>query len=277
MILDEVTSAVSAQLGDQSSLGIEIQRQALVPQKGPANGGVWVRVPNVTAVFADLKGSTVLNATCTPKAVARAYTYFIRAMTVALERFDAGYIDIQGDGIFGLFSGRGSSFRAAACAITMRTHVEDEVAPRFEKDTSNDWTMAAGFGVDSGALLVRRLGLRGTKQNEVWAGKPVNTASKLSSLAGPNVVVVSERVFDEYRRASELRQKALFWDCGCAGATEGAGLEFQAGRARRFWYERHVPQGLGLDFGKMFVTELGWCEMHGPGFCEALATGKLPR
>ena len=49
--------------------------------------------------------------------------------------------------------------------------------------------------------LVRRLGLRGTKQNEVWAGKPVNMASKLSSLAGPNEVVASARVFRSLRRS----------------------------------------------------------------------------
>ena len=38
---------------------------------------------------------------------------------------------------------------------------------------------------------MRRLGLKGAKQNEVWAGMPVNVAAKLSSVAGPNQVVVS--------------------------------------------------------------------------------------
>ena len=276
MILDDVTAAVSAQLHDQSMLGVEIQAKALVPEKGPVNGGVWVRVPNVTAVFADLKGSTELSATCTPRAVARAYTYFIRAMTIALERFGARYIDIQGDGIFGLFSGKGSAFHAAACAITMRTHVEDKVEPRFKKETSNDWSLTAGFGIDQGALLVRRLGLRGTKQNEVWAGTTVNVAAKLSSLASPNEVVVSPRVFDQYLRASELRRRALLWDCSCDSVAQGAGLEIPAGQTDCLWYEGRVPEGLGLDFEKLFWTELGWCELHGPEFCEALIANRLP-
>lgn len=47
---------------------------------------------------------------------------------VILNKFDAKYVDIQGDGIFGLFSGKGSRYMAAACAITMRTAVEREVA-----------------------------------------------------------------------------------------------------------------------------------------------------
>ena len=32
--------------------------QEAVPESGPANRGLWRRIPNVTAVFADLKGST---------------------------------------------------------------------------------------------------------------------------------------------------------------------------------------------------------------------------
>ena len=40
------------------------------------------------------------------------------AMAVIMDRFSAGYVDIQGDGIFGLFSGPSSEFQAMACAIT---------------------------------------------------------------------------------------------------------------------------------------------------------------
>ena len=39
--------------------------------------------------------------------------------------------------------------------------------------------------------------------NEVWAGTPVNMAVKLSSVAGPNEVAVSERVFSDYQQERE--------------------------------------------------------------------------
>lgn len=61
--------------------------------------------------------------------------YFIRAVALILERFSAKYVDIQGDGIFGLFSGEHSTFLAAAAEVTMRTQVEREVAGRFREDT----------------------------------------------------------------------------------------------------------------------------------------------
>ena len=204
MILDEVTASVAAQLDDQAKLGVQVVNQKEVPEKGPANRGLWWRIPNVTAVFADLKSSTALSSSVSPEAAAIAYTYFIRAMTLVLEKFSAGYIDIQGDGIFGLFGGKRSMFLAAACAITMRTQVDKAVAAKFKRDASVKWDLKAGIGIDRGTLLVRRLGLKGTSQNEVWVGNPVNIAAKLSSVAEPNPPVDSSTT-------------AAGWsDCSCA-------------------------------------------------------------
>ena len=276
MLLDEITTSVTAQLNDQATLGVQVEGQAQVPDMGPVYGGLWWRIPNVTCVFADLKRSTALSAEGSGKDAAFAYTYFIRAMTVIMDRFSARYIDIQGDGIFGLFSGRGAEFLAAACAITMRTQVERVVAPRFRRDSSSEWKLRVGIGIDRGALLVRRLGLRGTRQNEVWAGKPVNVAAKLSSCAGNNQVAVSERVFAGYERASLLRQRALFRSCGCQGRNVGAGLDAPEGRTSLLWSEQAAPRNLGLDFGTVYKRSTGWCREHGPEFCEAIAYGRRP-
>ena len=276
MILDEVTASVAAQLNDQAKLGVQIVDQEGVPESGPTNRGLWWRIPNVTAVFADLKGSTALSASVPRESAAIAYNYFIRAMTVVLEKFSAGYIDIQGDGIFGLFGGQRSMFFAAACAITMRTQVEKAVAIRFKRDASNEWDLTAGIGVDRGTVLVRRLGLRGTKQNEVWVGKPVNVAAKLSSVAGPNQVVVSDRVFNGYEGTGELRRRALIWFCGCPRGNRGAGLVVAEGETSNLWAKRTAPKNLGLDFTSVHKRNSGWCEKHGAEFCEAILTGKRP-
>ena len=276
MILDDITADVSSQLDDQSKLGIQITRQNDVPETGPTNRGVWFQVPNVTAVFADLKNSTGLSVDNSPRVAARAYTYFVQAMAVTLERFHAGYIDIQGDGIFGLFSGKGSTFLAATSAITMRTLVERDVAVRFKNETSTDWELTAGIGIDRGTLLVRRLGLRGTKQNEVWAGRPVNVAAKLSSLVDQNQVVVSDRVFNLYDQASKLRRRALIWSCGCDGAIQGAGLDADIGSTTNLWSEVSVHEGSGLDFNSIHKLDSKWCKIHGAEFCESIVTGKRP-
>ena len=160
LILDEISAAVKSQLDQQAASGVRIVQQDDVPDTGPVRGGVWLQIPEATAVFVDLKGSTGLNARFGPEAAAHAYNYFNRAMAVILNGFQARYVDVQGDGLFGLFSGKGSRFLAAACAITMKTQVETLIAGRFRRDVSADWELRAGIGVDRGKLLVRQLGLR---------------------------------------------------------------------------------------------------------------------
>ena len=274
MILEEVGASVAAQLNDQAALGVQVVDKADVPESGPAYGGEWWRIQSVTAVFADLKGSTNLSVSGSRHDAALAYTYFVRAMAVIFERFGAGYIDIQGDGIFGLFGGRGSAFQAAACAITMRTLIEREVEPRFKHDASTEWKLTAGIGIDQGTLLVRRLGLRGTKQNEVWAGRPVNVAAKLSSVAEPNQVVASERVYAVYEAAAPLRRRALNWSCGCCDGIQGGGLDIPEGQTTNLWDEESAPEGMGLDFESIYRLESHWCVTHGAEFCEAIVLGR---
>ena len=235
MILQDVRADLTAQLDDQTKLSVQITHKKEVPEQGPANKGLWFQIPNVTAVFIDLKGSTKLSAESSPDEAAWAYTYFVRAMALILERFAAKYIDIHGDGVFGLFSGPKSGFYAVAGAITARTQIERDVANRFEEITSTDWELTAGIGIDRGTLLVRRLGLRGAKENEVWAGKPVNMAAKLSSASESNQVVVSDRVYSLYEGASQLRQRALLWSCGCNGDGCGDGLDAPIGETNELW------------------------------------------
>ena len=269
-------ASVTEQLATQAKLGIQIVEQKDVPNEGPANGGLWWRIQGATAVFADLKRSTSISVNGSRKDAAYAYTYFIRAMAVIFEAFEARYIDIQGDGVFGLFSGKNSTFSAAACAITMNTQMERLVEPMFRKDASTKQGLKVGIGVDQGTLLVRRLGLRGTGQNEVWAGRAVNAAAKLSSVAGDNQVVVSDRVFAGYGNASEIRQRALLWSCGCGDGKPKVGLDLPAGQTTPLSTKVALPKKLGLDFHSAYRLNTMWCKKHGPKFCETVVTGKKP-
>ena len=276
MILDEVKSAVSAQLDDQAKLGVKIVTLNDVPETGPVSSGVWFRIPSVTAVFADLNSSTKLNFSGGERASTLAYTYFQRAMTVALERFSAKYVEVQGDGVFGLFGGKGSMFNAAACAVTMRTLIEDEVSPRFRKDASSDWQLTAGVGIDHGTLLVRRLGLKGTSQNEVWADEPVNVAAKLSSLADANQIVISDRLYDRFRHFAPLRKKALLMSCGCSGERKGRGFNIPVNQIKTVWEHDQAPSDLGTELDRVYTRNQKWCATHGAAYCEALITNKIP-
>ena len=224
---DEIRASVASQLDDQAKLGVRIVQHNQVPVESPVDGGLWWRILDATAVFADLKRSTSISVNGSRTDAAYAYTYFIRAMTVILERFGAGYVDIQGDGIFGLISGKDSVLAAAACAITMKTQMERAIEPRFRKDASTNQALKVGIGVDHSTLLVRRLGLRGTRQNEVLAGKPLNMAAKLSSVAGNNQVVVSGRVYEAYRSARRTGRGRFSGRVVAEWASRPSGLRYQ--------------------------------------------------
>ena len=277
MLLEVVAAAVASQLDQQASLGVDIEIEEGVPDHGPVRGGVWLQIPEVTAVFADIKGSTDLNNRLGPRVAVHAYTFFNRAMVAVLTGFQARYVDVQGDAVFGLFSGKGSRFLAAAAAITMKTQVETAVADRFRQHGSDQWEMAAGIGVDRGKLLVRQLGIRGTGMNEVWAGTPVNTAAKLSGVARPNEVVVSDRVFADYENSAKIRRRALLWGCGCRGNVRGRGLDLAANEAEYLWKQGTAPGNLGLDFDHIYRLRKPWCPTHGAEFCEAMVTRQRGR
>ena len=276
MKLKEINASVASQLNDQAKLRVHIVQQDQVPVEGPVDQGLWWRVNDVTAVFADLKRSTSISVNGSQKDAAYAYTYFIRAMTVIFENFGARYVDIQGDGVFGLFSGKDSVLAASASAITMRTQMEGVVEPMFRKYTSTRQGLKIGIGVDRGTLLVRRLGLKGTRQNEVWAGNPVNMAAKLSSVAGNNHVVVSDRVYAAYNGTPKIRQRALLRSCGCVVGKTKAGLDLPAGQANNLWSKITVPKNRSLDFQTAYRRKAPWCGQHGDEFCEAVISGKKP-
>ena len=276
MKLKEINASVASQLDNQAKLGVQIVQQDQVPVEGPVDRGLWWRVNDVTAVFADLKRSTSISVNGSRKDAAYAYTYFIRAMTVILENFGARYVDIQGDGIFGLFSGNNSALLSAACAVTMKTQMERVVEPKFRKDASEQRGLKVGIGMDRGTLLVRRLGLKGTRQNEVWAGNPVNMAAKLSSVAGNNHIVVSDRVYAAYRSAPKSRQRALLRSCGCAVGKQNVGLALPEGEATNLWGKIGVPKNLGLDFQHGYRRKAPWCGKHGDEFCDAVVSGRKP-
>lgn len=277
-MLNEVYSDVSNQIDQQRDLGIQITRVNDVPEEGPTNKGVWKQIPDVSVVFVDMKSSTALNSFENVQDAALIYTYFVRAMAVIFERFSAKYVDIQGDGLFGLFSGKGSLFEATACAITMKTYIAKELSSRIDSEKSVEWELTAGIGIDKGRLLVRRLGLRGVKQNEVWAGTPVNIAAKLSSIAKPNELAVSARVFEAFNNANKLRRRAIIWSCGCDnGDSLGIGLDAEAATTHCLWTKESAPKDLGLDFEYLHKLESKWCDVHGSEFCEAIMTGKRNR
>jgi class 3 adenylate cyclase len=217
----------------------------------------WFQIPDVISVFVDMIGSTKLSAQRHARGTAKVYQFFTGTAVDIFHTFDAPYIDVRGDGVFGLFN-QDQVYLALASAVTFKTFVETEFVDRFKRDTGIE--LGAHIGIDQGTVLVRRIGLkrhddRTDRQNEVWAGKPVNMSAKLASKSEARQLLVSDRYFDRLAHERVLRS------CGCPG-----------NRKVDLWTPIDVTPDSKFDFDTAYCLKTHWCEEHGKEYCNAIIT-----
>lgn len=223
---------------------------SVIPIENPTS---WMRVKDVICVFVDMKGSTKLSASHHEKGTSSIYRLFTSTAVKLFHEFDAPYIDIKGDGAFALFNAN-QAYRALCAAVTFKTFAEEEFVPRVTKKTGLD--VGYHIGIDQKTLLVRKIGLkmvndRTDRQNEVWAGKTVNMAAKLASLAD-STLLVSDRFYES------LSDKSATHSCTC-----GAG-------AAPLWKGVDVTDSNLFDFDTAYSLGSKWCSVHGKTTCEYL-------
>lgn len=216
----------------------------------------WLKVPSVICVYIDMKDSTALAGTAKTKDVASAFQLYTGTAVRLLNAGGARYIDVRGDGAFGLFNA-GEEYLALVAAVTFKTFANTVAIPAIEARTSVK--VGSHIGIDQAQVLVRRVGMRETderydRQNEVWAGKPVNMAAKLAGLSADDELLASPRFH------TKIRDDKARMSCGCGSET---------GEPEPLWKEVEVPADR-FDFEKAFRLDSSWCEKHGAEVMEAL-------
>lgn len=216
----------------------------------------WLKVPSVICVYIDMKDSTKLSVDAKEKDVASAFQLYTGTAVRLLNALDAKYIDVRGDGAFGLFD-EGQEYTALVAAVTFKTFANTVAVPSIESRTGV--RVGSHVAIDQSSLLVRRVGMRESedrydRQNEVWAGRPVNMAAKLASLTADDELLVSKRYFDE------LKDEKSTTSCGC-GAD---------GKKTSLWSKVDVSADGRFDFDTAYKLSSSWCSKHGKEFMEAL-------
>ena len=226
-----------------------------IPIENPQN---WLKIPDVVCVFVDMRGSTQLSASSHDNSTARAYQLFTGTAVKIFSDFESPYIDIKGDGAFALFD-QNQAHRALAAAVTFRTFSREEFVPLIKNNTELD--VGCHVGIDMRTVLVRKIGFkryrsRTDRQNEVWAGRPVNMAAKLSSESNDHELLASDRFF------KQLTSRYALQTCGCPN-----------GEIVDLWSKKDVSEDDRFDFD--FAYSLGsiWCATHGKEFCTELLKG----
>lgn len=212
-------------------------------------------------LFIDLDQSSKISFKKHPKTMAKIYDYFTQNIVDILNhpKFGADYIDIKGDGAFGIFEGDKASYKALYCAMTFKMLFQQYIRAKFSDDSHQ---LSCKFGIHKDKLLVKRIGKRGEgNSNEVWAGRLVNNAAKLANEAknivddpkipGVLPILVSQEVFEDFNTNKEFG----FNHC-CDG--KGGTLSPEVKMFEEF--NHFSDEILG---NKFYYTRVGWCPIHG--------------
>ncbi len=259
--LDELGSAARAELKEK----VEVEDVQVFPSEDQiySEKRTWKRIRDVVALVADLKNSTQLSFRRHPQTSARVYEAVTGSCARLVEDFSPEFVDIQGDGLFALFHGDKARERALCTGVTIKTFSERHLVPGINgmpgsmPDYVPDET---GFkvGLASGVLAVKKVGVRG-KSEPVWAGKPVNWASKCAQKADAHQLIATSTVFNAFSDNEYVTHS-----CGCGGSPT------------ELWSDTRVEK-LPEDHADCKVLRSGWCVKHGAEFCRAILEGSKNR
>jgi len=159
----------------------------------PASENLDGERKTVTALFADIKGSTELMRDLDPEEARAIIDPALQLMIDAVHRYDGYVVQSTGDGIFALFGApvahEDHPQRALHAAIATR----DELRRRSDEDLRMKGRsgIEVRIGINTGEVVMRMVQTGGhTEYSPV--GHAINLASRMQSLAPPGGIVVSE-------------------------------------------------------------------------------------
>jgi class 3 adenylate cyclase len=190
-------------------------------------------------------------------------------MVRIVDAFQPEFVDIQGDGLFALYHGNGRYRRALCAAITLKSFSEHKLVPAIEASMPDRFPETGlKVGMAAGILAAKKVGVRGTNE-PVWAGKPVNWATKCAAAADRNQLVVTRKVFQKFENNDYVTHS-----CGCY--TNAEGHRVPGGTLKELWSDTRVDTLPDADIDCKLLKS-SWCVNHGDEFCTAILEGKTNR
>ncbi|KRB44277.1 adenylate/guanylate cyclase domain-containing protein [Terrabacter sp. Root181] len=261
-LLTQVDDATAAELASKPEVDtnwtgdLDVAKLPIVVRK-------WVEVPDVVAVVADMKNSTKMGTGKHAASTASIYQASTGGVVTILNKFEADFIQIQGDGAFALYWGERRYQRALCAAVTVQSF-GGKMAKRLEEKWPDAPETGLKVGVASSRILVKRIGTprNPAEQEPVWAGKAVNYAAKAAQGAERHQLIVTGSVWDAIEGIDYLTTT-----CGCPG-----------GKYVQLWTDvliDRLPEGDPDAQGRMLGAS--WCDQHGDEFCNAILAGKKTR
>ena len=150
-------------------------------------------------LFADVRGSTTLAESMSPREFNRLMGRFLDTATDVLVDHDGIVDKFVGDEIIGLFGAPiqldDAVFKAVVCALDMLKSLREFNRTR---QAENQPPILIGIGVNTGKVITGAIG--STRALQYTAiGDAMNIASRLVSLAKPNEIIVSDHTYQRIK------------------------------------------------------------------------------
>src|SRR5713101_7010245 len=146
----------------------------------------------VSALFADLKGSTTLMEDLAPEAAHAIVAPLLRMMTDVVQRYEGYMARTTGDGIFALFGApvayEDHPQRALYAALEMQRELRAEGQRRAAKGLQS---LEARIGVHTGEVVAHAVETSGKAEYRLF-GHPANLAARLEAIAPIGSIVTSD-------------------------------------------------------------------------------------
>ncbi len=226
----------------------------------------WLKIPGVISVYVDMLGSTKLSAEKHDSSTAKVYKYFTDSAIRTFHLFGSSYIDIKGDGVFALFNS--NEVHIALCAaITFKTQANKKIIPEIREQTGIQ-DIGTHIGIDQNTVLVKKIGLKkhnaqdNERQNEVWAGEPINMSAKLASRSKDGEIIISDRYYNN------ITSDKAITTCGCVDGKD-------INQMSAVWTPEDITDDKKFSFNTIYICGSNWCGTHGNEYCsEIMQTDK---
>ncbi|MGO9057030.1 MAG: adenylate/guanylate cyclase domain-containing protein [Candidatus Binataceae bacterium] len=168
--------------------------QIIVAADGPASEAIEGERKTVTALFADIKGSTELMEELDPEAARAIIDPALKLMIDAAHRYDGYVVQSTGDGIFALFGAPVAHEDHPRRALYAALRLQEELkrySARLRED--GNLPIEGRVGVNTGEVVVRSI-TTGEGQTEYTPiGHTTNLASRMQALAPTGSIAISEQ------------------------------------------------------------------------------------
>jgi class 3 adenylate cyclase len=167
--------------------------QILVAADGAASEAIDGERKTVTALFADIKGSTELMEDLDPEEARAIIDPALKLMIEAVRRYDGYVVQSTGDGIFALFGAPVAREDHPQLALYAALRLQEELKRYSAKVVADGSTPIQGrVGINTGEVVVRSIQTGAGQVEYTPIGHTTNLASRMQTAAPVGSIAVSE-------------------------------------------------------------------------------------